>query len=349
MALVGGRERLQDFGMNRGVVIAGKPARASAIGILSHRELTLTSNAPCGDFENELSTLLVSMHLASLFMISTTALLPGPDSGVYRFDLGTYKCVNHEGQEGHNANTLGECALLYGKSLPRLKLKARNMRGSLMVRANLTDSELPEVDLTAADMAFAIFDSVQMPKAQLIKAQFDGASIARAQLTSVQARGSRWVSAQAQLTNLEGSDLSEAVLNHADFSLSNWHQASIVGASAEGAHFIRADMRTLDFKLVNAAHAVFDFANLADVRVIDSAMELTSFCGANLVGTRWVRTALFGADLRGADLRNASFDETDLTNARFNLKTKLPFDHAAAVERGMILDESECKPPMTHL
>ena len=77
----------------------------------------------------------------------------------------------------------------------------------------------------------------------------------------------------------------------------------------------------------------------ADLRTAD--LRGTILTKANLSEARLDKAKLNRADLRGADLRSCNLSEASLTGANlygafFNQKTRLPFDKAEAIRRGMI-------------
>jgi hypothetical protein len=55
-------------------------------------------------------------------------------------------------------------------------------------------------------------------------------------------------------------------------------------------------------------------------------------------GSRLRGATLAGADLTYAEFQDADLDGADLRGARFGPHTRLPFDHAEALRRGMVFD-----------
>jgi len=82
----------------------------------------------------------------------------------------------------------------------------------------------------------------------------------------------------------------------------------------------------------------------ADLRTADLSGSILA--KANLSEARLDRAKLNQADLRGADLRSCNLSEARLNGANlygafFNQKTRLPFDKAEAIRRGMIFFDVE--------
>lgn len=82
----------------------------------------------------------------------------------------------------------------------------------------------------------------------------------------------------------------------------------------------------------------------ADLRTADLSGSILA--KANLSEARLDKAKLNKADLRGADLRSCNLSEAGLNGANlygafFNQKTRLPFDKAEALRRGMIFFDVE--------
>jgi uncharacterized protein YjbI with pentapeptide repeats len=86
-------------------------------------------------------------------------------------------------------------------------------------------------------------------------------------------------------------------------------------------------------------------ANFANARWYLGSIKDSDLTGTDLSGTsgqmdysgsRLRGARLVGADLTWGDLRDADLDGADLEGARFSLHTQLPFDHDAALQRGMV-------------
>jgi uncharacterized protein YjbI with pentapeptide repeats len=102
----------------------------------------------------------------------------------------------------------------------------------------------------------------------------------------------------------------------------------------------------------NLTYLRLDRANLRGANLDGTPFYLGSITNSDLTGARLSgtsgqmeyrgsrlrRATLAGADLTYAELQDADLDGADLRGARFSPHTRLPFDHAEALRRGMVFD-----------
>jgi uncharacterized protein YjbI with pentapeptide repeats len=99
------------------------------------------------------------------------------------------------------------------------------------------------------------------------------------------------------------------------------------GKDLRGAYLYRAQLERVDLRGANLNRTQLSRANLKD---------------ADLRGAKFGGAYLFKADLSGADLRGAQFKnksellQVNVTGAKFDASTVLPFDDAEALRRGMV-------------
>lgn len=107
-------------------------------------------------------------------------------------------------------------------------------------------------------------------------------------------------------TNLSDSNLTEAVLEQADISGSDFTRATLVGAN---------------LRRIYSLGTKFTGANLQDVKFESALLYRADFSKS---------------DLRGANFRNADVAACDFRGAIYNSRTVLPFDRSVAKSLGMI-------------
>jgi uncharacterized protein YjbI with pentapeptide repeats len=103
--------------------------------------------------------------------------------------------------------------------------------------------------------------------------------------------------------------------------------AAAQGKDMRGAYLYEAQLQGVDFRGADLDRTQLAHADLrgADLR------------GAKLSGAYLHKADLSGADLRGAQLpAKMKLTHVNLTGAKFDDATALPFDQAEALERGMV-------------
>jgi uncharacterized protein YjbI with pentapeptide repeats len=110
--------------------------------------------------------------------------------------------------------------------------------------------------------------------------------------------------------------------------------AAAQGKDLRGAYLFEAKLQNFDFRGANLNKAQL---GRADLRGAD-------FRGAKLTGAYLHKADLSGADLRGAEMKSkaggAELNQVNLTGARFDSSTVLPFAEAEALKRGMVKVET---------
>jgi uncharacterized protein YjbI with pentapeptide repeats len=104
-----------------------------------------------------------------------------------------------------------------------------------------------------------------------------------------------------------------------------------------GAYLYNAQLQRVDLRGANLNKAQLGHANLKDA----------DLRGAKLGGAYLYQADLSGADLRGAEFKSR-FDlhKVNLTGARFDRSTVLPFEEAEALKRGMVKVETVEQPEL---
>lgn len=128
-------------------------------------------------------------------------------------------------------------------------LAACDLREALLIEADLTGVSLRTADLAKADLTEATLDGADCLKAKLDGADFHKARLRSTSLEQVSAVGARFVLA----------DLSDALLLMADLS-----DADLTGANLTGATLEAANLRGATLALANLTQANLDNADLTD-------------------------------------------------------------------------------------
>ncbi|HEX6141538.1 MAG TPA: pentapeptide repeat-containing protein [Geminicoccaceae bacterium] len=101
--------------------------------------------------------------------------------------------------------------------------------------------------------------------------------------------------------NLQGVDLTGAVLRDGSFKRADLTGADLSGVDARRAKFVSATLKN---------------ATLDAARLVQSDLTTADLTGASLRDADLTRAKLFRADLRGADLTGAQLDDIDLLKAQ---------------------------------
>ncbi|MFK7986981.1 MAG: pentapeptide repeat-containing protein [Sandaracinaceae bacterium] len=167
----------------------------------------------------------------------------------------------------------------------------RDLRGAMLVGAELPGVDFSGCDLTGADLS----------RADLRGASFVGADLSAAILHEAKLDRAEFAGAC-----LLGASLEHAEATYAGFGKADLRRASLFGATLENASFVDARLR---------------HADLRDVRAKDAR-----FSNADLTRADFARADLSGAELSGTQVRSASFIEADLRGGR--LRSMRHFDRA---------------------
>lgn len=196
-----------------------------------------------------------------------------------------------------------------------------SLRGTNLVRADLSAMELARVDLTQANLRMTNLSSANLSDARLTSSFLSGAMLNQAVLV-----GANLVQASLIGAMLKGADLSRADLSGADLTGTNLEKAQLSGAYLVGAFLTEADLTgaNLSSAYVRMAQlsgcvlsdTVFDGADLSYSDLSGARLEGASLVGANLTGARLSACSLTGCDLRNADLTGADLSGCNLTAAR---------------------------------
>jgi len=188
-------------------------------------------------------------------------------------------------------------ANLSGKSFD---FDARSSEAIILIKANLSSTNLTKVNLKYAKLLQANLTKASLSEANLLAVNFTAADLSGANLM------------QSNLThaNLTAANLSGAILTMADLSGTNFTAADLSNARLNSAKFSNTNLSGTNLSKVQLTNANFDGSNL-------SGANLTglSLVGINFKGAKLSRANLSGANLCGASLYQQDLSGVNLTKA----------------------------------
>ena len=141
--------------------------------------------------------------------------------------------------------------------------------------ANLAGAQLPQANLSSANLSHTILASANLNGANLsnalaTQAVFDGADLTSANLTGAQATQAVFAAAHLDADNftnaeLTGANFAEANVFYANLTGANLTGASLTVANFTGANFTNANLTGVNFLAANLTGATFTSANLSGV------------------------------------------------------------------------------------
>lgn len=199
-------------------------------------------------------------------------------------------------------------ANLRGANLERSRLS-----GIQAMKADFTDATMRACKLVRANLKQAIMDNVDLGGADLSGADLSGASLKDAVL--IGAKTDMWRTAQTNLTGVltdraAGTDVTTLPYGEMLHDHAKWVDS--LGREGKPSVFDKADLRALqqirglNLAALSAKGAVFYGLDMRDVQLQ----------GAHLENADLRNCDLRGADLRGARLAEARLDGADLTGAK---------------------------------
>ena len=227
-------------------------------------------------------------------------------------------------------------------------LRGRDMRGALLMRANLVKANLSRArmeranlfrarmegaDLSEARMGGANLSGAQMEGTSLIRAAMEGANLSGARMEGANLLGARMQGAILIGVELKGADLFQTDLAGADLS-----GARIEGAMLRGAHIGGANLNGARIEGADFFGARMEGANLSDVR-----MEGADLLGAVMEGANLSRARMKGAVLRDAQMERADLREAQMEGVNLRRAQMERVDLRGAQMVGVILRETNLR------
>jgi uncharacterized protein YjbI with pentapeptide repeats len=197
-------------------------------------------------------------------------------------------------------------ASLRGADLIGARLRGANLGGAALCdavldRADLTDAVLSRAELAGARFVGATLTGADWLETVLGAVDLSGAVLGQCNLIKADLRGARLAGA-----DLSDSTLIECVLDDADLSRAKLEKTTFVGCRGEGVSFRGARLG----RAVIVHGSAFPRADFSD-----ADMEKVNLRGTSLVGARFDRAHLVGADLSECDAAGASFERAVLEGA----------------------------------
>jgi uncharacterized protein YjbI with pentapeptide repeats len=162
----------------------------------------------------------------------------------------------------------------------RINLAGADLTGAVLYRANLTRANLTGADLTRAALAGADLTRASLTGATLIRANvadLTGASLAEAILAPTDLTGANLFHA-----NLAGAFLAQATLARAALVGADLSEAVLIGATLVG-----ADLTSANLTGANLTHA-----NFTDAKLTDEILAPTDLTRADLTDVIWPKAAV---------------------------------------------------------
>jgi uncharacterized protein YjbI with pentapeptide repeats len=231
---------------------------------------------------------------------------------------------------------------LSGADLSGLVFDGCSLAGANLTRATLrrcrfAGADLSGADLGSADLTDAVLDGANLEKADLFGAVVMGASFAKAKLTDTNfstARGDgarfegatgertlfsrgRWSLARFDEAHLSSADFTEAVLLGAVFDWAEVPEIRLYEARAPEVSFNHATMAEARADGANMRRASFERVFAPDSVWEQAALDEASFRGAILTGASFVKASCRRAVFSDGDLSEARFKRAKLEGAQF--------------------------------
>jgi uncharacterized protein YjbI with pentapeptide repeats len=198
-----------------------------------------------------------------------------------------------------------------------VSLRKRDLRGAVLIGANLRSADFAGVDLRDA----------RLERADLRSVDFTGADLRDARLESADLRGAKLACEQASLPQEDsrkkpaGEDIPEescVKLQNAALDGANMQGVSLRGAQIQGASLALTQLQGASLIRAQLLGASLIRTSLRGAILVDAGFEGARLINVDIQGAFLSGANFQGADLQGADLRAASLRETQLQGAHFD-------------------------------
>lgn len=212
--------------------------------------------------------------------------------------------------------------------------------GVIAPRAQLRDSELSHVTLTAAVLVDSDFHNANLTNAVIgcrdMRVAGSCANLRRSDLTDASLTNAALMGCDLQQTHLDnatlvGADLTRANLIqstmigvhmvHAQFDQANMQDTTITRAELSGAHLVGAQLSGADLSESDFSGSDLTGATLFSTRIANGRLAGATLTNAVLVGADLSGADLAGANLTGANLSHANLTGTNLSGANLTSVT----------------------------
>ncbi|MBE9042312.1 pentapeptide repeat-containing protein [Oscillatoriales cyanobacterium LEGE 11467] len=213
-------------------------------------------------------------------------------------------------------------ANFFGANLTGTNLQEVDLRGANLQRVDLRDANLQRANLQGANLQGANLQRTSLQQVNLLEANLQDVN-----LRSVDLHGANLQQGNLRRTDLRGADLREAILLGANFRGSILRGANLRGADLRGAILRGANLRGANLQGANLLGAILLGVNLQRVSLRGAILERAAVRGSDLQGANLQganlklanlqRVNLQGADLLGANLQGANLRRANLTDTNF--------------------------------
>ena len=141
--------------------------------------------------------------------------------------------------------------------------------------------------------------------------------------------------------NVKGANMNGASLVLSSFLDSEISHASLRRGLLSGSRFENIKGIAVDFRGGHLENSHWIESDLSKSLFMGVRAEKSKFINCNLQRANFWGSNLFDVDFNGSDLRGANLESTIVLftrfeNAKFNSKTRLPFDRETALAKGMV-------------
>ena len=140
-------------------------------------------------------------------------------------------------------------------------------------RANLSNADLRDANLSNADLFGADLRCANLSNADLFGANLRGANLSNADLCGANLRGANLFGANLRNADLRDADLRCANLSNADLRGANLSNADLFGANLRGANLSDADLRGANLSDADLPGADLSGANLRNANLSGASMD----------------------------------------------------------------------------
>ena len=173
--------------------------------------------------------------------------------------------------------------------LSKMALRNVNFNGSILRNAKFSGTICEGVDFTDCDLRNAEFENASLEKIDFRKARH----LLNINFTNANLRNSNFSGKVLTGVNFTGSDLSNAYLEHIDFTKVIFFPSLIIGA-------------------------VFDYSNLSEKNLSDKDLTNISCMYTNFTNANLTKCKLLNTNFSAAKLDNTNFTGTEGSNILFN-------------------------------
>ena len=211
---------------------------------------------------------------------------------------------------------------LTGIDLSNMVLRNVNFNGSILRNADFSGTICEGVDFTDCDLRYVTFIDASLEKIDFRKVRH----LLNINFTNANLRNSNFSGKVLTGVNFTGSDLSNAYLEHIDFTTVILYETPATPATSEtakipeipGAPKIPATPRIPGTPKVILTGAILNYSDLSDkdlseYDLTDTVCMFTNFTNANLT-----KCKLFNTNFSAAKLDNTNFTGTEGSNILFN-------------------------------